>query len=199
MCALCWLLCVHFGTMPCDFRSRLNDTKRRKHVVITHSTATTYCELQLNRNNNNNNNKIRSMAFTRSLAFTSQCQLLYWVCNASNNGQDEMRECSVKRKIHYCNTVCEFFPAMCHISRWPYAIRSLPFMRVMHAVCCLAYAISIKCLFFLLSFSISSSHRTSLAFYHRINAGVVVVVVAVVCGMRRLCLCLHATVAGIHL
>lgn len=108
----------------------------------------------------------------------------------------------IKRKIHYCNTVWEFFPAMCHISRWPYAIRSLPFMRVMHAVCCSAYAISIKCLFFLLSFSISSSHRTScgsLAFYHRINAGVVIVVAAVVCGMRRLCLCLHATVAGIHL
>lgn len=65
-------------------------------------------------------NEIRSMAFTCLLALNVRCI----------KGQVEMRECSVKRKIHYYwNTVCiRSNDAMCHISRWPYAIRSLPFM-----------------------------------------------------------------------
>lgn len=115
-----------FGTMPYNFRSRLNDTKRRKHVDYTFNTANNILRTAAEQNRKRRRrwkkdlNEIRSMAFTCLLALNVRCI----------KGQVEMRECSVKRKIHYYwNTVCiRSNDAMCHISRWPYAIRSLPFM-----------------------------------------------------------------------
>lgn len=89
-------------------------TQNDGNMSITHSTQqTTYCELQLNKTEEEEGkkdlNEIRSMAFTCLLALNVRCI----------KGQVELRECSVKRKIHYYwNTVCiRSNDAMCHISR----------------------------------------------------------------------------------